>query len=125
MGAKEIVQQLKTQAALPGPRFDSQNPCDDSQPTITAFLGDLMPLLTYADTSHECGAYTRTQIYTYMYKIFKAHMFFFLKKKIMLIQTALAKITQCVMSHLQEVGPVELGGRGDLVEGNVEDTGEL
>lgn len=43
----------------------------------------------------------------------------------MLIQTALAKITQCVMSHLQEVGPVELGGRGDLVEGNAEDTGEL
>lgn len=43
----------------------------------------------------------------------------------MLIQTALAKITQCVMSHLQEVGPVELGGRGDLVEGNVEDTGNF
>lgn len=43
----------------------------------------------------------------------------------MLIQTALAKITQCVMSHLQEVGPVELGGIGGLVEGNVEDMGEL
>lgn len=37
----------------------------------------------------------------------------------MLIQTALTKITQCVMFHLQEVGPVELGGRRDLVEGNV------
>ena len=37
----------------------------------------------------------------------------------MLIQTALTKITQCVMSHFQEVGPVELGGRGNLVEGNV------
>lgn len=84
-----------------------------------------MPLLTYADTSHECGAYTCTQIYTYMYKIFKAHVFCFFFKKIMLIQTALAKITQCVMSHLQEVGPVELGGIGGLVEGNIEDMGEL
>lgn len=41
----------------------------------------------------------------------------------MLIQTALTKITQCVMFHLQEVGPVELGGRRDLVEGNVRGSG--
>lgn len=64
--------------------------------------------------------YTHTCI-----KYLKHTFFFFFKKKIMLIQTVLAKITQCVMSHLQEVGPVELGGRGDLVEGNVKDTGEL
>lgn len=56
-----------------------------------------------------------------MYKIFKAHTFL---KKIMLIQTVLTKIIQCVMSHLQEVGPVELGERGDLVEGNVRGYGE-